>query len=95
MMGPRLPGFDDALSMRARDVGRRAFGKVGWFMLGQLVMMAVVGVTVGVDFAIAGIPYAVPLATIAGLLAALPEAGGFDDQGLAGTDRTSDDEAAQ
>ena len=50
-------------------------GKVGAWVRGQLVLMLLVGVTTYIALLILGVPYALPLAIVAGLLKAIPVIG--------------------
>lgn len=61
----------------ARNILVRIADRVGRYMLGKLVIMAMVGILTTIGLLIVGMPYAVILGVVAGLLDIIPYAGPF------------------
>lgn len=67
---------------RAREVGHQVFHEVGRYMIGRLIIMAVVGVVTGLGLWAVGVPYPAVLGLVAGLMDIVPFVGPLVAAGL-------------
>lgn len=68
--------FDDKnAEVRAESLVHSIEKQVGGWVRGQLILMVIIGVMTYIGLVALGIPYALPLATLAGLLEAVPNLG--------------------
>jgi predicted PurR-regulated permease PerM len=58
-------------------VARNALLRLGSYVRGQLLVMAIIGVGSGIGMAVLGVPFAIPLAALSFITAAIPLAGAF------------------
>ncbi len=71
-----LPGTDSkAKALRAQKITNAIMQQLGGWVRGQLVLMVTVGAVSYVGLLLLGVPYALPLAIIAGLLEIIPNLG--------------------
>lgn len=70
-----LPGDKEGQIAKAKRISRAVQHQLGSWVRGQLTLMLVVGASTYIGLLILGIPYALPLAILAGLLEILPNLG--------------------
>lgn len=70
-----VPLLEPSRQRPARRLGRAVFGRLGRFVLGQLLIMTIVGLSMFVALLVLGVPFALPLALFAFLAEAIPMIG--------------------
>ena len=75
--GYLLEFVDEPDHQAVLGVARNALLRLGSYVRGQLLVMGIIGVGSGIGMAVLGVPFAIPLAALSFITAAIPLAGAF------------------
>jgi predicted PurR-regulated permease PerM len=70
-----LPGSHEEQANKARDIMKKVQHKLGGWVSGQVSLMILIGTVTYIGLTLLGIPFALPLALLAGLLEIIPNVG--------------------